>query len=542
MKRLLKTTSLFASLGFRLGAMMGLALAVGLGTFLYFSMAHHEHALLAIKREEANLLSDTIENSLTYSMLQGEEGRAAIHKVIAEIGGRDEIERVRIYNAVGDIQYSSNPIEKGRSVDKDAENCKHCHSGSQPLKPEAFVDRSRFFYTPESSSDGAHRVLGVINPIYNDKAKRCDRCHESGKTVLGVLDVVVSLARLDADIVSHRRALAIFGILGVGLFMGVVALFIHFFVHRPVNLLLDGTQKVGLLDLDYQIPEQRRDELGCLARAFNLMTERLSRAREEIRDFADHLEAKVREKTAELERAQGQMVRSEKMAAIGQMAAGVAHEINNPLTGVITFAHLLKKSIPKGGREEEDLKTIIGEAERCSRIVRGLLDFARGGEIVRKSIDVTDVLEKTLALMEYQASFHNITVERAYTENLPEIEADQDQVQQIFVNLIANAAEAMCGDGRLTLATSKVDEVGPNGPGVCVRVADTGPGIDPEDLKRVFDPFFSTKETGEGTGLGLSVTYRIVENHGGRITVSSQPGGGAEFVVALPVKTVREKA
>jgi len=331
MKGTRKKLSLFRSLGFRLAATVGAVLGVGLTLFLYFSMAHHEHALLSIKREEANLLSDTIKNSLTHSMLQGEEGRAAIQDVIAKIGARDEIERVRIYNAVGNIQYSSDASELGRTVDKDAENCKHCHSSSEPLRPEAFTDRSRFFYTPTSTGEAGHRVLGVINPIYNEE--NCTACHED-QTVLGVLDVVVSLQHLDDDIVLHRQALVISGILGVGLMIGVVALLIHTFVHHPVTMLLDGTRKVGLLNLDYRISERRDDELGRLAGAFNEMTAQLARSQDEIRDFAEHLEQKVTEKTAELEKAQGQMLRTEKMAAIGQMAAGVAHEINNPLTGV----------------------------------------------------------------------------------------------------------------------------------------------------------------------------------------------------------------
>jgi two-component system NtrC family sensor kinase len=499
-------------------------------------MAHHESALLSIKREEANLLSDTIKNSLTHAMLQGEAGRAAIHEVIAEIGQRDEIEGVRIYDAGGRIQYSSEPGETGRTVPKDAESCRHCHSGVESPRPEQHPDRSRFFYTPDREGESGHRVLGVINPIYNEDEKNCTDCHQEN-TVLGVLDVVVSLRHLDEDMVVHRQALVIFGILGVGLIIGVVALLIHHFVHHPVNTLLDGTRRVGLLNLEYRIPEQREDELGRLAVAFNDMTEHLARAQDEIRDFAEQLEDKVQEKTAELEKAQLQMIHSEKMAAIGQMAAGVAHEINNPLTGVITFAHLVKKSIPEGGRQREDLDTIIREAERCSRIVRGLLDFARGGEIVRKQLDVNEVLGRTLGLMRYQKSFEHVEVDRLFAEDLPQIEADQDQVQQVFVNLIANAAEAMGGEGRLRLSTRAVDDVNGHGPGVRIEVMDTGPGIPEADLGRIFDPFFSTKETGEGTGLGLSVTYRIVENHGGRIAVSSKVGTGTRFAVYLPVRT-----
>ena len=525
---------LIRSLAFRLAFLVGAALSAGLAAFMYFSMTHHESALLDLTREEATLLSDTIKRSLTYAM-HWPEGRKSIHKVIQDVSAREEIERVRIFNAVGLIQYSSDPAEMGRVVDKDAENCKECHDPDETRPRERITDRSRLFYTPEDAGGERHRVLALINPIYNQAEDRCTDCHQQS-TVLGVLDVVVSLDNLDAELENHRDTLLLFGVLGVGLMLLAVGTLIHYLLHKPIGDLLDGTRKVGLLNLDYRIPTDRKDELGNLARAFNEMTERLQTAQVEIRDFADQLESKVEEKTEELRETHALMGRREKMAAIGQMAAGVAHEVNNPLTGVITFAHLLRRKADPESRDHEDLSTIIREAERCSKIVRGLLDFARSGELDRRRTDLAQLMDRTLGVVEHQATFLNIEIVRDYASNAPPVEVDADRIAQVFLNLVMNAAEAMESGGTLTIRAGLLPADGQQPESVKISVGDTGPGVPADIQGRIFDPFFTTKETGKGTGLGLSVSYRIIEDHGGRIDLSSGARGGATFTVVLPAR------
>jgi len=525
-----RTTGIFRSLGFRLALVVGVALGVGLSAFLVTSMAHHEQALLTLKKEEASLLADTIESSLNHSMLQGEAGRQDIRQMIQQMGLRRELERVRVFNAGGAIQYSTDPSEIGRLVDKDAENCKHCHSGagaSAPTNP----DLARLFYTPASAGGASHRVLGVIHPIYNDMTS-CRPCHEN-QAVLGKLDVVVSLENLDADVRVHRGALILFGFLGVGAIIAIVIAAIHLLIHRPVAALVDGTRRIGSLNLEYRIPTERKDELGNLAGSFNDMAARLQDAQAEIRSFADHLEEKVEEKSRELQSTQLSMLRAEKMAAIGQMAAGVAHEINNPLTGIITFATLLKRRAKDEGFKE-DLDTIIEEAHRCSKIARGLLDFARGGRLAAQATDVNVLLDRTLGLVEKQALFHNIEIVRRFAKELPLVSLDADRIGQVFLNLVMNAAEAMKEGGRLMLTTRWMRDWRGRGDAVRITVEDTGPGIPDEVASRIFEPFFTTKEPGEGTGLGLAVSYGIVEDHGGRIRVAGRQGKGARFTLTLP--------
>ncbi|HID93921.1 MAG TPA: PAS domain S-box protein, partial [bacterium (Candidatus Stahlbacteria)] len=234
----------------------------------------------------------------------------------------------------------------------------------------------------------------------------------------------------------------------------------------------------------------------------------------------------------ELQQLQTQLIQSEKMASLGKLAAGIAHEINNPLTGVLTFAHFLLKKIDKNDPKREDLEVIVEGTTRCKRIVEGLLNFARQKEPQKSPCNINEVIEESLSLVEKQASFHNIKIIRELDRSLPQITVDVDQIQQVFMNIILNAQEAMPEGGFLTITTSMVD----GGQFVEIKFVDTGCGIKEEDIHRVFDPFFTTKKETKGTGLGLAVSYGIIERHKGTIEVCSELGKGSTFIVKLPVK------
>jgi two-component system NtrC family sensor kinase len=229
---------------------------------------------------------------------------------------------------------------------------------------------------------------------------------------------------------------------------------------------------------------------------------------------------------------QAHLVRSEKLASLGKLAAGIAHEINNPLGGILIYSHLLLEDSHKNSPEYENLKKIVKETTRCKDIVKGLLEFARPKEPEMTLADINDVVEKSLSIMERQALFQNITLKKKYSSSLPKTVADSSQLQQVFVNIIINAAEAMDGNGNLTISTS----VNGDGKYIDIRFQDTGHGISEEDKRRLFEPFFTTKEVGKGTGLGLSICYSIVQKHKGRIEVTSQEGKGSTFTVKIPVK------
>jgi two-component system NtrC family sensor kinase len=284
------------------------------------------------------------------------------------------------------------------------------------------------------------------------------------------------------------------------------------------------------------------DEIGHLARSFVTMTEDLRKARAELSDWAHRLEEEVENKTRDLWLAQAQVVRSEKLSSIGLLAAGVAHELNSPLTGILTYAHLLAKKSPDGSREKEHLQVISHQAERCATIIRQLLDFSREHAPKKTRQDVHAVLQQAIALVEHQWSFQDVVIQRDLAPDVPPLLINAGQMQQVFLNLLVNAGEAMPGGGQLTIQTRFCPRPAGSPPGaktagdeVRIIFRDTGVGIAPENLAKIFDPFFTTKDVGKGTGLGLAVSYGIIEHHGGTIGVESAPGKGTTFTITLPV-------
>lgn len=308
-------------------------------------------------------------------------------------------------------------------------------------------------------------------------------------------------------------------LLGVALVAVLLAIFISYglsnSIMKPLNSLIAATEKLtaGVAPRELEPDPRAPIEIEALRKSFNAMTSA-------IRERDQQLRRQTSEK----------LMRSDRLAMVGQLAAGVAHEINNPLGSILLFSRLIMQQVPAEGRIRENLERIEKETKRCHTIVRSLLDFARQREPRVESLAVNHLLDATLKLFEGQFLFHNIEVVRDYNPELPAILADESQLQQIFMNIILNAADAMKGKGRLTLTTTEDGEGN-----VKISVSDTGCGIPPENINRVFDPFFTTKGVGHGTGLGLSVSYGIIQKHNGDINVSSTVGVGTTFVVSLPI-------
>jgi len=310
---------------------------------------------------------------------------------------------------------------------------------------------------------------------------------------------------------------------------------VHRMVHVPVRKLIRETRRLAGGDLSARVPEISRDELGVLARTFNRMARDLEGARTELLEWGRTLEARVREKTQELEHARDQILQVEKMASLGKLAAVVAHEINNPLSSVVTYARILvrrlrNQELTDECRENlEYLESIASEATRCGEIVAQLLAFARrrGGEF--GATNVNDVVEKALFLVHHKLELSNVRPETSLDPALPEISADASQIQQALMALLINACQAMeTTGGEVRIATAARDG------GIEIVVEDTGPGMAPDVARHAFEPFFTTKEGGGGVGLGLSVVYGIVERHGGRIDLETSPGKGCRFTLWFP--------
>ena len=349
--------------------------------------------------------------------------------------------------------------------------------------------------------------------------------------IVGIL-YVGTLERPYLDI-ANRVMLTFTGIAVLCvIFLLVILYFSTTRIINPLQRMVIATQEIARGDLSHKVEVSSKDEIGNLADSFNQMTDHLQEANEKLIEWGKTLEKKVEERTRELTEVQGRLIQSEKLASLGKLAAGIAHEINNPLGGILIYSYLLLEDTPKNGPYYDNLKKIVKETTRCKDIVKGLLEFARPKEPEMIPTEINEVVEKSLSIVERQALFQNITIKKVYSPSLPRIIADGAQLQQVFMNIIINAAEAMNGKGTLILKTC-LDE---NKEYINIEFTDTGHGIKEEDKKRLFEPFFTTKEVGKGTGLGLAISYSIIQKHQGDIRVQSQIGKGSTFTVKLPLK------
>jgi two-component system NtrC family sensor kinase len=292
--------------------------------------------------------------------------------------------------------------------------------------------------------------------------------------------------------------------------------------------------------LDTPIEVSSTDELNELGQSFDAMRLRLRDALAEITEFTQQLEMKVKERTDQLNLANQELVQSDRLASLGQLAASVAHEINNPIAGVLTLSTLLQRIITDDGipphRIEEVkryLSQVVNETGRVGRIVTDLLAFSRRSKPQRTNTNLNTIIRSTLSILDHKLKLMNVILDLRLAETLTPISCDAPQIQQVLINLIMNGAESMQskGGGVLTLITRWNDEQ----QRVVLEVVDTGDGIPAEHLGKIFDPFFTTKEEGKGVGLGLAVVYGIIEAHKGDIEVTSTPGKGTMFIVSIPV-------
>lgn len=522
------------SLGLRLTIWVGIIAVLVIGIFTYINIKTQERQMVDQAIIGAKQLSETLTRSLKFDMLHNY--REAIYYSIETVGSQEGIKKVRIFNKEGKIMFSSDKKEIGKMVAKEAEACYVCHAAGQPLERLDIPKRTRIFEVEKE------RQLGMINPIYNEPDCYNAKCHyhPSGQKVLGVLDVVLSLENTDKQIEEAKKKFLFFGIITILAISTIIISVIFRNVNKPVKNLVLATKKIADGQFDYEIPVHEHDEIGELAASFKRMTERLKKADEEIKELIRTLEEKVEERTKELKVAQLQIIQSEKLASIGKLSATIAHEINNPLNGILTYTKLIEKRLGRDSLSQDEIQkiksylaTMIRETERCSTIVRNLLDFARQREPALKfDVNVNTLIDDSLNFISNQISLQEIEVIRQYSE-LPPITADPQQLRQVFLNILVNACEAMPKGGKIIVRTSYLKDEEK----VHVEIEDTGMGIDKEVLDKIFDPFFTTKE--KGTGLGLSVVYGIVNAHKGDLKIESKKGEGTKVIIKLPLRLER---
>jgi two-component system NtrC family sensor kinase len=522
------------TLKFKVVLYLAIALSAAMLTFTGLVGWFLYNEVVSKVSEHVTQLSDVISKSTRFAMLQNQP--AYVDRIIHDVANNEKIDRIRILSKEGKITHSTFAPEIGRTVDRNAEACSHCHQSERPLEQVPKSERTWTFKGPEGQS-----LLGSMEVIRNEPSCYNAPCHQHAKetSVLGVLDIIYPL-----DDVNRSLRASTLWIAAVSLtFIVIASLAVGFFVHRlvylPLRDLEGGAQRLSTGNLDQPIPVRSDDEFGKLASLFNGMTDALRNSRQQLREWGRTLEQKVESRTQELRLAQAETMRGEKLASVGLLASGVAHELNNPLTGILTFSHLLRRKMPDKSADAEDMDLVIRETKRCAAIIKRLLDFAREKLPEKKFTDLNQVIDDTVRIVEQPAHLRDIEITLDLDRTLPPIWIDADQIKQVIMNMVVNAQHAVEEKGSIAISTHRSSD--PRAPAtepkpmVAISIVDTGCGIPEANLQRIFDPFFTSKDVGKGTGLGLSVSHGIVEAHGGLIEVESKVGEGSTFRVLLPL-------
>jgi two-component system NtrC family sensor kinase len=506
---------------------IGTLMVVGSSIFWYFLFRHQEQELVEYSVKYGSSFVDSVKKSTRYGMLTFQ--KLLTQQTIEAIGSAEGVLSVQVFDTGGKVAYASVKRDIGTVVDKNSPLCISCHSssGQSLATPTWFIHKT----------DKGARILTIVQPIFNEPACYSSACHihKESQKILGLAEANLSLAFMDKSLKEQGIAITVYILIFLFVISIVLCTILWNFVSTPVSMLAQGMQKVADGDLDYHVEINTKDEMGDLAAAFNEMTSDLKAAKNELVEWGNTLEKKVQEKTEAIRMAQAQLIHSEKLASLGRMAAGVAHEINSPLTGIVTFGHLLLKRFPADTEEREDVEVIIEQANRCSNIIKGLLGFARASAAEKASTNINDVLAHSLNIVRNKADFFNIKLITNLDPGLSRVKADSSQLQQVFLNMVMNAADAIEGKGTITVTTRNIREE--DGDYIEIEFHDTGPGISDENLAKIFEPFFTTKPVGKGTGLGLAVSHGIIKEHGGKIDVKTGPGEGTSFLVRLPAST-----
>jgi two-component system NtrC family sensor kinase len=528
-------------LSFRLFLLIVLILTVlTIGYSLYYiSLESEQYEEIASQCAERT--SHIISASTKNAMLLNQKDKA--FEIMKSIAKQEGVEKICLYDKKGKIIYSTDQTEIGDKVELTSRVCSPCH---KPTGAVRGVPANKW-YDIYTDSNG-NRFLGNLLPIQNEKSCSASDCHAHSvnQSYIGVLRVIMSLNKMDALVNENRSrmiSINIFITIILGLAVGV---FLWIWVHLPVKNLIKGTREISSGNLDYIIPATSKDELGLLGRSFNDMTTDIRKAKDEITSWSNQLENRVKEKTAQLEKTQERNLQIEKMASLGQLSATVAHELNNPMAGILTYSKLIQKKMNKGPLSEDEklsvlkhLRMIESESARSGEIVKNMLLFSRQEAIEMKPHSLNKIIDSSLDLISHHLKLNNIKLNKDFQPNLPLVYIDENQIKQALLALYVNAVEAMDDEGTLSVKTRLTKSRHQ----VSIVIEDTGRGI-PETVKsQVFEPFFTTKNEVKGVGLGLAAVYAIIHKHGAKISFESEVNKGTTFEIILPInKTGKSEA
>lgn len=473
-------------------------LVFGISIYTFLNLRREKIQLINSARESTDLLLQTIERSIYNSMRIGNTEDTQI--ILEMVGQNRNLLGVRIFHPHGIVLKSSHPDEVGKPVnDNDY---------------QLFVNNRHegIFKVP-----GHGDVLKMQKPIYNDEP--CYSCHGHKVRIIGVLNVNYSLEETKQRIVDATKLFAFSTIAIIVFLSGSISVVMVRFVRKPLNRIVENMARVKGGDLSVRMKEERKDEIGQLISSFDSMVDNLDQAKKELEQY--HFE---------------QMERADRLASVGEMAAGIAHEIKNPLTGIAAAITIIKDDFEPDDPRTEIVNEVLEQVTRLDKTVNDLLFFGKPSQPEPTFTNINSIVEKTLMFASQHRSGKEIKKELKLDSSLPAVYVDSKQIQQVFLNLILNAFQAMQNGGMLAIGTSMVEAEGKQW--ARITIADSGPGIPPQILAKIFTPFFTTKA--QGTGLGLAICHKLVTQHGGKIHVESKDGQGTVFTVELPVYGVSQ--
>ncbi len=473
-------------------------LAFGISAFTFLNLTRERTQLINSARESTDLLLQTIERSIFNSMRIGNTEDVQI--ILQMVGQSHKLLGVRIFHPHGIVLKSSHPDEVGKPVDDRGYNL--------------FINNKKegIFTVP-----GEGEVIKMLKPIYNDEP--CHICHGHKTKIIGVLNVDYSLVETRKRMVEATKLFVISTVAIISFLSITISLVMLKFVRQPLKLIVENMARVEKGDLSVRMNYQAKDEVGRVIASFDSMLDRLDIAKKELEQY--HFQ---------------QMERADRLASVGEMAAGIAHEIKNPLTGIAAAITIIKDDFSASDSRAEILNEVLEQVKRLDKTVNDLLFFGKPAQPELTYANINSILKKTLMFASQHRGGKNIEKKLELQEDLPPVYVDTKQIQQVFLNLILNAIQAMQDNGVLTVGTTLVDLGGK--PWIRISISNTGPGIPAQILEKIFTPFFTTKA--QGTGLGLAICHKLITQHGGKIAVTSEDGKGTEFTVELPTSVVPE--
>lgn len=499
----------------------------------------YEQNLNTVIRQNGNNIGSIVEGSLYKSMLENDKSELqSTLDIINTISGIDE---VNMYDDRDSLVYSSFPQD---STDHSNPNCLMCHqdmSSLFPRKEKAYRIIEMKSECTMNENDNGHRHLLIRSPILNERSCYTSACHYHSENdeVLGSLIIKMPLSDLDETVERSSTKFFILATITTILLIITLIFFTREKIKNPLFEILKASQSVagGNRDTRLEIKPNQLDDMRMVSTAFNEMLDNLQAAQIELQNWSQQLEYKVQKKSEELGAAQNELIHIERIASLGKLSSSVAHEINNPLSGILVYTKLIQKQLSnpevtpeKKAAALKHLKLIESETKRCGEIVRGLLEFSKKEQEDFESKHVHKILQETFDLMTHPIKIANIGFINEFRAKSDLVFCSPNQLKQACVAILVNASEAVKINGEISIRTSNPDD-----DHIKIDISDNGIGIPGDDIPHIFEPFFSTKRETSGIGLGLAIVHGIVKTHNGKIGVESELGKGTTISIILPL-------